>query len=251
LYVEAELIIDSFVGSGQKYPTFLQMSAKMIFRQGSNDEETIVHMLASALRRDISFGELRPDQKLKINELRTRYGGSNHSMRETLRILSSEGLVEATSQRGFRVTSATEDDLRDIALVRSEIEKIAVCLALQKGDVAWEGRVVAAHHALQKAEAAVRETSDDLTALEWDAACWGFSAAIIEGCDSPRLIQMHRRFFDQSRRFRLAQLREGQIDFDARKLRQKSLLDAVLERNEDQALKYVQNEIDADLNPQI
>ena len=75
-------------------------------------------MLASALRRDIAFGKLLPDQKLKIESLRQSYGGSNHSMRETLRLLSAEGLVESTAQRGFRVTSATEDDLKDIVLVK-------------------------------------------------------------------------------------------------------------------------------------
>ncbi|KAJ54352.1 GntR family transcriptional regulator [Actibacterium mucosum KCTC 23349] len=218
-----------------------------MFRRDNSQDDTIVSMLASALRRDISFGALRPDQKLKINELRSRYGGSNHSMRETLRILASEGLVEATSQRGFRVTSATEDDMRDIALVRGEVEKIALTLALDKGDIAWEGRVIAAHHTLQKSEAAVADSSDDLTALEWDEACRAFSAAMIEACESPRLIEMQRRLFDQSRRFRLALLREGRLDFAARKDRQRALLNAVLARDVATALTLIEREIEADL----
>lgn len=219
----------------------------MIFRR--DDDGTVVSMLASALRRDISFGALLPDQKLKIDTLRQRYGGSNHSMRETLRLLTAEGLVEATAQRGFRVTSATEDDLRDIALVRSEIERIALSLAIGQGDVAWEGRVIAAHHALQKAEAAVAGSPDDLLAMEWDEACRAFSAALIDACDSPRLIDLHRKFFDQSRRYRLAQLREGQLNFAARKQRQRALLDAVVSRNTEQALALLQVEIDAELRP--
>ena len=219
----------------------------MIFRRDTKEDGTIVAMLAAALRRDISFGALAPDQKLKINELRTRYGGSNHSMRETLRILTVEGLVEATSQRGFRVTSATEDDLRDIAFVRTEIEKIALGIALKIGDVSWEGQVIAAHHALQKAESAVQGNADDLVALEWDEACRAFSSAIIEGCASPRLIEVQRRLFDQSRRFRLAFLREGRLDFTARKSRQKALLDAILEREEKKALALIQQEIEAEL----
>lgn len=220
----------------------------MIFRRDNQEDETIVSMLAAALRRDISFGSLRPDEKLKINELRSRYGGSNHSMRETLRILTAEGLVEATSQRGFRVTSATEEDLRDIALVRGEVEKIAVRLALEKGDIAWEGRVIAAHHALRKAEAAVAQNSDDLTALEWDEACRAFSFAIVDGCESRRVIEMQKRFFDQSRRFRLALLREGRLDFSAREKRQKALLDAILAREEAAALEQIEAEIAADLS---
>ena len=218
----------------------------MIFKRETREDETVVAMLASALRRDISFGTLLPDQKLKIEALRQRYGGSNHSMRETLRLLSAEGLVEATAQRGFRVTSATAEDLRDIHLVRAEVERVALARAMEQGGTAWEGRVIAAHHALRKAEAQVDGSPDDLTALEWDEACREFSAALISGCNSPRLIDLHRKFFDQSRRFRLALLREGQLDFNARRKRQDALLKAVLDRDTDIALGLLAAEIAAD-----
>ena len=219
----------------------------MFFSGNKDDDGTIVELLASSLRRDIAFGTLLPDQKLKINELRTRYGGSNHSMRETLRILSTEGLVEATAQRGFRVTSATEDDVRDIQMVRFEVEKAALSRSIAFGDVDWEGRVMAAHHALQKAESAAASNPDDLIALKWDEACRAFSHALIEACDSPRLIDLHRKFFDQSRRFRLAQLREGRLDWGLRKQRQQGLLEAVLSRDEGAALLLLQQDIDAEL----
>ena len=70
--------------------------------------------------------------------------GAAH-MREALRLLSAEGLVEATAQRGFRVTSATEDDLSDLQLIRIEIETIALTRAIELGDVDWEGHVIAAN----------------------------------------------------------------------------------------------------------
>lgn len=231
----------------QKHPTFCKMTDKMIFKRTTGEDETIVAMLAAALRRDISFGSLMPDQKLKIEQLRQRYGGSNHSMRETLRLLSAEGLVEATAQRGFRVTSATEDDLRDIIMVRGQIEKAGLELALEYGDVQWEGRVMAAHHALQKAEIAVATTPDDLTALTWDEACKTFAATLIDASGSPRLIDMQAKFFNQSRRFRLALLREGNLDFARRKARQQALLDAVLQRDTVAALQVLTEDIEAEL----
>lgn len=221
----------------------------MIFSLKAREDDTIVETLASALRRDISFGTLLPDQKLKIEALRQRYGGSNHSMRETLRLLSAEGLVEATAQRGFRVTSATEEDLKDINLVRCELEKVAMGMAIENGDVAWEGRVIAAHHALQKAEATVASNPDDLSALEWDEACRAFSFALIEACGSPRMLDLQRKFFDQSRRFRLALLREERLDFQARKCRQKQLLDAVLARDRETAIDLLVKDIEMDYWP--
>ncbi|MBK0327924.1 GntR family transcriptional regulator [Rhodobacteraceae bacterium F11138] len=218
-----------------------------MFGHKKTDDGTVVEMLASALRRDISFGTLRPDQKLKIEELRSRYGGSNHSIRETLRLLSAEGLVEATAQRGFRVTSATEDDMRDIALVRKKIEKTAIRRAIELGDTAWEGRVLAAHHALRRTEEAVATSPDDLVALEWDEACRAFSSTVLEACGSPRLFDIHGKYFDQSRRFRLAQLREGRLDFESRKIRQQSLLDAIMDKNVEAAEKLISDEIEAEL----
>ena len=223
------------------------MVGKLIFGGRKTEDDTVVEMLASAIRRDISFGVLRPDQKLKLVDLRQSYGGSNHSMRETLRILSSEGVVEATNQRGFRVTSATEDDLRDILLVRLEVEKLGLKRSLELGDVAWESRVVAALHAVSRADEIVQANPDDVTALEWDEACRELSMTLISASGSPRLADMVAQFYGQSRRFRLALLREGRIDFTARATRRAALQDAIIARNDAAAMKILEDEIGADL----
>ncbi|MFK7751765.1 MAG: GntR family transcriptional regulator [Sedimentitalea sp.] len=219
----------------------------MLFGGRSSEDDTVVEMLASAIRRDISFGVLRPDQKLKIEALRQSYGGSNHSMRETLRVLTSEGMVEANNQRGFRVTSATQDDLRDILLLRLEVEKLGLTRALEFGDVTWEARVIAALHSVAHADNTVQATPDDVTALEWDEACRALILALLSASQSPRLINMAAQFYGQSRRFRLALLREGRIDFSARKIRQDALRDAITQRDKSKALHLWEQDIHADL----
>jgi len=190
----------------EKYPTLFEMVNKLLFGGRKSEDDTVVEMLSSAIRRDISFGVLRPDQKLKLSDLRQAYGGSNHSMRETLRILSSEGVVEATNQRGFRVTSATEDDLRDILLVRLEIEKLGLKRSLEH-----------------------------------------LSMTLISASGSPRITDMATQFYGQARRFRLALLREGRIDFAARAARRAEVQTAILERDEARALAVLEDEIGADL----
>ena len=219
----------------------------LLFGRRKSDDDTVVEMLASAIRRDISFGVLRPDQKLKLADLRQAYGGSNHSMRETLRILSSEGVVEATNQRGFRVTSATEDDLRDILLVRLEVEKLGLKRSLERGDVAWESRVIAVLHSVSRADATVLKNPDDVTALEWDEACRDLIMTLISASGSPRISDMAAQFYGQSRRFRLALLREGRIDFAARAARRTELQNAIIARDEARALGVLEDEIGADL----
>lgn len=215
----------------------------MIFSRDKDDSKTVVSLIASSLRRDIAFGELCPDTRLKIEELRGRYGGSSHSMREALTLLSSEGIVEANAQRGFRVASATEDDLRDITRLRAEIECLGLEWSLQNGDVTWEGQVIAAHHALNRAQKNVFASPKD-EALAWDEANRLFHISMIAACNSPRLVTMQKQLYDQSRSFRLAALWEGQIDFDLVAENQRKLVDAILARDIEKSANYLRIDIE-------
>jgi DNA-binding GntR family transcriptional regulator len=220
----------------------------MLFARQKSQDDTVVKMLASALRRDISFGVLRPDQKLKIEALRQNYGGSNHSMRETLRILVAEGMVEAVNQRGFRVTSATSEDQADILQMRLDLEQLGLIRSLNAGGVDWEAAVIAAQHRLSHADMHVQNTPDDTTTLAWDEACKAFSESLISACGSPRLIDTMGRIYNQSRRFRLALLREGRIDFNARAKRHDALKNAIVTRDTKTALSLQEADIRADMS---
>ena len=231
----------------RKYSTFFCKGYIKIFGGRKHEDDTVVAVLASAIRRDISFGVLRPDEKMKIEGLRKSYGGSSHTMRETLRMLAAEGLVEATNQRGFRVTSATDDDLHDILFMRLETEKLGLKRSLGLGDVDWESMVLATLHTLDRAEEEVQLNPDDTTALAWDERCREASETLISACGSPRLLDMARKFFGQSRRFRLALLREGRIDFGARARRRERLREAILARDEEGAVRLLEEDIRADI----
>lgn len=218
----------------------------MILSLKKDKNTTVVGLIASAVRRDIAFGELEPDKKLKIEELRSKYGGSSHSMREALTLLHSEGLVEANSQRGFRVCSATEDDLKDINRMRCEIERLGLKWSMQNSSVSWEGQVIAAQHAFSRAQDAV-EVALEESALMWDEANKTFHVSLISACDSPRLMITQSQLYDQSRRFRLAALREGQIDFDFISKNHNELVQAVLTQDLETALDCLQKDIEAHL----
>ena len=213
-----------------------------MFSLFNDDEGTVVGLLAERVRQDISFGELAPDTKLKIEELRRAYGGSAHSIREALMILAAEGLVEATAQKGFRVTSATQADLEDITRLRAEIESLGLHWSMEKGDVEWEGNVIASHHALTRAEAAV-EADPIEQALDWDDANRAFHSALIASCESRGLLEIQNRLFIQGRRFRLAALREGQIDFAGNKRALADIMEHSISRNAKEAVKALRTHI--------
>ena len=105
----------------------------------------------------------------------------------------------------------------------------------------------AALHSVSRADAVVQENPDDVTALEWDEACRDLSMTLISASGSPRLASMPAQFYGQSRRFRLALLREGRINFAARSARRAELQDAIMERDADRALGVLEDEIGTDL----
>lgn len=182
-----------------------------MFGRKASDSETVVRLLAEQVRRDISLGVLPPDSKLKIEELRQRYGGSAHSFREALTQLASEGLVEASAQRGFRVASATQHDLEDITRLRAEIETLGLGWSIRHGDLRWEGELLAALHTYSRV--CDRAAADPRGhAIEWDEVGGHLHATLVAACRSPRLVEFQARLFTQSRRFRYAALVEGRID---------------------------------------
>lgn len=219
-----------------------------MFGRKSNDTETVLSILAAHIRRDIFFGKLAPDSRLKIEELRTRYGGSPHSLREALTRLSVEGLVEANAQRGFRVASATQADLEDITRLRVEIECLGLAWSVEQGDVAWEGRVMAARHALSRVEEEVADDPLD-NALQWEEANRQFHFALIDACGSSRLLEIYERLYNQSRRFRFAALQEGKVNFENSRIAHDAILEAAINRDKDSAIDALKAHIRGGSSP--
>ncbi len=205
-----------------------------MFGRKSSDSDTVVRLLAAQVRRDISIGLLAPDAKLKIDELRQRYGGSAHSFREALTQLASEGLVEASAQRGFRVASATQTDLEDITRLRAEIETLGLGWSIRHGDLRWEGEVLAGFHTYSRL-CAQADADRSALAIEWDEAGRQFHATLVSACRSPRLIEFQERLHVQSRRFRYAALIEGRIDLAEETRGLRSVVEAAIGRDADKA----------------
>src|SRR5262245_61084630 len=70
------------------------------------------------LRTDIVAGTLKPGQKLPFAMLTAAYGVGVSPLREALCQLAGKGLVMLETQRGFRVTRVSSEDLADIVAVR-------------------------------------------------------------------------------------------------------------------------------------
>src|SRR3546814_369960 len=110
-------------------------------RKGQNGSGGGAQTLAEAafieLRRQLLSGALQPGEPLRLERLKQDLKIGFTPLREALMRLSSEGLVLAEEQRGFRVAPATLADLEDIMTSRAEIEALALQRAIRLGGDDW------------------------------------------------------------------------------------------------------------------
>lgn len=153
------------------------------------------------LRADLLAGRLLPGTRLKISGLCQSLQVNLSAVREALARLTSEELVVAEPQRGFRVAPISAADLHDLTRVRTQIEGACLEGAIAAGDVGWETLVVAAHHRLTRTPE--RQPGDTSRMNEdWSAAHDAFHEALASACGSPWLMRLRRTLYDQSERYR-------------------------------------------------
>lgn len=78
--------------------------------------------VADQLRLAISQGRLKPGEWLRQDRLARELGVSHMPVREALKQLAAEGIVEYLPYRGMRVAEFTLDDIEDIYAVRAALE---------------------------------------------------------------------------------------------------------------------------------
>jgi DNA-binding GntR family transcriptional regulator len=93
-----------------------------------------VDAVVQHLRGQIRAGEIRPGERLLQELLAERLGVSATPIREALRLLAAEGLVEYVPFRGVSVREVHESELFHISEVRARIEGYAAGLAARELD---------------------------------------------------------------------------------------------------------------------
>ncbi len=85
--------------------------------------------VADQLRAEILEGRLKPGEWLRQERLAQEHGVSQMPVREALKQLASEGLVEHVPYRGARVVQFSADDVEDLYACRAFIEGLAARFA--------------------------------------------------------------------------------------------------------------------------
>jgi DNA-binding GntR family transcriptional regulator len=100
--------------------------------------------IAANLRTEILAGVIRPGQRLRQEEVAQRLGASRLPVREALRMLETEGLIENESNKGARVPRLDMHSLDVIYQMRERLEPLALAVSmpgLSRADVRRLARI--------------------------------------------------------------------------------------------------------------
>ena len=107
----------------------------MVLYKHSEEPKTNIPMsgvLLSRLQKDILTGKLKPGEKLTEQELCREYNVSRTPIREALRQLETDGLVENILNRGAFVIGMSEQDYEDMFDMRKIYEVQATKWAIER-----------------------------------------------------------------------------------------------------------------------
>lgn len=121
------------------------------------------------LRHRLTTCEFTPGQRLSPDALASRFGTSLSPVREALRQLASEGLLERIPNQGTFVRNLTRQQLSDLVEVRAVLECHAATVAAQRINedelFVLRSHVEALESGYERYVEAYREKSDQLVAM--------------------------------------------------------------------------------------
>ncbi len=199
-------------------------------------------LIVADLRADILGGRLLPGERLPFAPLCARFSASVGVVREALMRLVEQGLVQSEPQLGVRVVPVSVEDLSDLTEARLELETLALRRAVEEADVEWEGRVLAAHHALTRSPQADPEDPRGFSE-DWARSHAEFHKVLLDGCPNRRLRAVAATLRDSAELYRRWSRSVAHDDDRDIAGEHRALLDAVLARDADGAVTALSKHI--------
>ncbi len=164
---------------------------------------TLAEEAADNLREFILLGKLTPGTAIPERDLAEALGVSRTPLREALRLLEIEGLVEYSATRRPRVADPSLHELTQYISVLGALEALA-------GETACREATMAEIADIVRLAARMAEGSDTLKPLDFFRLDMQFHAAIVEASRNEPLIETHRQY--NARLWRARFLSSQQVD---------------------------------------
>jgi DNA-binding GntR family transcriptional regulator len=194
------------------------------------EQPSLVDLAVERIRELLLAGTLKPGERLREAWLSELLGISRPPLREAIRILVQQGVLQRLPRRGVRVVSLTTRDVRDIYSLRAVLDRFAIELAVPVTDPR-------ALDPMRVAVADMRAAVDEDSHPRLVEANRQFHLALIRLGDNSRLTQTYELLMNQMQLLMSVNLRrESRSDRDVGVRRHEELLAAVESGDLSQAL---------------
>ncbi|MDT4939368.1 MAG: hypothetical protein QOG80_3039 [Pseudonocardiales bacterium] len=150
----------------------------------STDRPGTVHeVILDELRSVIVAGHAPPAAPIKVDDVAERFHVSRIPVREALKTLIGEGLVDHAPRAGYTVAQLTRTELGELYVVRESLETAALSAATQAATAQDDAAVTMAYDALSQAIM-------DSDARGHHRESRRFHLALARPCHMPRLLRM-------------------------------------------------------------
>jgi DNA-binding GntR family transcriptional regulator len=193
------------------------------------------------VRERILSGELHPGAVIQQRDLASRIGISTTPLREALRRLKSEGLVELDAHRDARISPLRAEEARDLLELRKSLDPLAAGLAAHRRTNADIQAIRAAHAGL--------EPLPSQPAIGQLVAHRNLHAAIYRASHNDLLIDSLEGLWDKADRYRRLALQtdRGQAARDVKAHEHRMLVEFIAAGDADEAAKVMRAHIDTSL----
>lgn len=205
----------------------------------SNDDlaETIASSVYAVLKEDIITGKLKPGSKLRLQTLNEKYNVGNSPLREALNRLTANNMVSQQENKGFRVSVATLDELKDIVRTRCMLEEVALRQSIENNDESYYERIVLIAYRLSRM---AQDSGSNCCASGQQDLHLEFHQAILSGCGSKLLIKYCLSLYEQTQRYcNLAIDQKCREDHEEKD--HQAICDAIVDRDADKAIALLRS----------
>ena len=206
------------------------------FDINTNEYLPLRDVVFNTLRDAILTGKLVPGERLMENQLADKLGVSRTPVREALRMLELENLVELVPRKGAQVLDMSEKDITNILEVRSALEGLATSVACKK--MSKEDLQQLKNMEVDFEKAVADNDVERFVDIDED-----FHDLIFAATENDKLINIFRNLRIQLYRYRMAQAKNNDTSMSTIVAHHRSIIRAIENHDAEEGASIAQGHI--------
>jgi DNA-binding GntR family transcriptional regulator len=195
---------------------------------------TLADTVLQGLRTALIRGDLQPGDRIRAGLIAAEHDVSVIPVREALRVLLAEGRLQYEPHRGYRVTFLSGDQIRELFLICSLLEREALRKGVPAMGQAADMRMVQLLGELEEAP----PLADEAALWPLVAAHQDFHFVPMEHAGLPRLVAELRRMWDHTDHYCTLYVFSDEALYQPMNAEHRSIYDACLRRDADAVVAF-------------